>query len=162
MPCDKQGIAYENISEHIVQNPEKHLKELYFLLRINTIKLMTGGFKKIFCQFKLYGDEAYNMTSDGGNASNPNINFQKLIKYEKIDAAMINDYATYPLFVQVHGAQVSLSDESASRSTKDWFESDRKEKVHSESQLRDVILSFGEILVKIYFWLDWVVFLLGG
>ena len=51
---------------------------------------------------------------------------------------MINDYATYPLFVQVHGVQVSLSDESATRSTKDWFESDRKEKQHTEGQLREV------------------------
>lgn len=88
VPCDKQGVAYENISEHIVQSPEKNLKELYFLLRINTIKLMTGGFKKIFCQFKLYGDEVYNLTGDGGNSSNPQINFQKLISYDKVDSAV--------------------------------------------------------------------------
>ena len=45
MPCDKQGIAYENIAEVIIQNPEKQLKQLYFLIRINSIKLMSGGFK---------------------------------------------------------------------------------------------------------------------
>lgn len=86
VPCDKQGVAFANIGEHIVQNPEKHLKDLYFLLRINSIKLMTGGFKKIFCQFKLYGDEEYNLTEDGGNTSNPTIKFQKLISYPKVDA----------------------------------------------------------------------------
>lgn len=137
VPCDKQGIAFENIAEHIVQNPEKHLKDLYFLLRINTIKLMTGGFKKIFCQFKLYGDEVYNLTENGGNTSNPTIQYQKLIKYDKIDAALINDYATYPLFVQVHGVQISLSDESNSLCTKDWFEKEKKEKQQSEVQLRE-------------------------
>lgn len=136
VPCDKQGVAYENISEHIVQNPEKHLKELYFLLRINKIKLMTGGFKKIFCKFKLYGDEEYNLTMDGGNTSNPTIKFQKLIKYDKVDAGLINDYATFPLFVQVHGVQISLSDESSAKSTKDWFENDQNEKKTSDVQLR--------------------------
>ncbi len=102
---------------------------------------MTGGFKKIYCEFKLYGDEEYNATPDGGNTSNPTITYQKLIKYDHIDAGMINDYATYPMFVRVYGAQVSLSDESSTRSTKDWFETDRKEKVQSENQLRDVIFN---------------------
>lgn len=54
---------------------------------------------------------------------------------------MINDYATYPLFVQVHGVQVSLSDESNSKTTKQWFEEENKEKVQSEVQLRDVMLN---------------------
>ena len=51
---------------------------------------------------------------------------------------MINDYATYPLFVQVHGVQISLSDESKKRSTKDWFTEDSLEKKQSEKQLREV------------------------
>lgn len=137
VPCDKQGIAYSDIGKHIVQNPEKHLKDLYFLLRINTIKLMTGGFKKIYCQFKLFGDEVYNLTADGGNTSNPTISYQKVISYDKVDPALINDYATYPLFVQVHGVQISLSDESKKKSTKDWFTEDSLEKKQSEKQLRE-------------------------
>merc|ERR1719468_720419 len=101
---------------------------------------MTGGFKKIYCQFKLFGDEVYNLTADGGNTSNPTISYQKVISYDKVDPALINDYATYPLFVQVHGVQISLSDESKKRSTKDWFENDKKEKQASEKQLRDELV----------------------
>lgn len=140
VPCDKQGVAYDDISKHIVQNPEKQLKELYFLLRINSIKLMTGGFKRIYCQFKLYNDEVYNLTLDGGDTTNPEIKFQKLVSYEKVDSGLLNDYATYPLFVQVHGVQISLSDESKSKTTKEWFENDKKEKQASEKQLRDELI----------------------
>ena len=138
---------------------------------------MSGGYKKIFCQFKLFGDETYNLTEDGGNTSNPTIKYQKLISYPKVDAhvclsnycnpqnltnlnlmvfsnclKLINDYATYPLFVQVHGVQVSLSDESNTKTTKEWFLLENKEKAHSEAQLRDVSSSFDfkrdEYLVK--------------
>ncbi len=53
---------------------------------------------------------------------------------------LIRDYATYPLFVQVYGVQISLTDESKSLTTRDWFEKERKDKQNSELQLRDVIL----------------------
>lgn len=45
LPCDKQGIIYENIQESIIQNPDKSLKELYFLVRINNVKCLSTRYK---------------------------------------------------------------------------------------------------------------------
>jgi len=48
VPCDKQGIAFDNIEKSIIHNPETQLKQLNFLFRINNVKCMLSKFKVIF------------------------------------------------------------------------------------------------------------------
>ena len=45
LPCDKQGIIYEDIQKCIIQNPEKNLKEMFFIIRISNVKCLSTRFK---------------------------------------------------------------------------------------------------------------------
>ena len=85
LPCDKQGIIYTNIGENIVKNPETQLKELNFIVRINNIKCMSPKFKKIYCQYKLFGDQEASRTEPGGDTNNPQIQHQRHVRYDRVD-----------------------------------------------------------------------------
>lgn len=44
-PCDRQGIAIEDIANAIVHDPERELSELHFLLRISNVKCVSPKYK---------------------------------------------------------------------------------------------------------------------
>jgi hypothetical protein len=45
LPCDRQGIAYDNIEKFVIHEPERQLKKLYFLIRMNNFKCVAGRYK---------------------------------------------------------------------------------------------------------------------
>ena len=45
LPCDENGKVFKNLDEVIIQNPEKDLKKLYFLVKINNVRCMSPKYK---------------------------------------------------------------------------------------------------------------------
>lgn len=44
-PCDRQGIAIDDIANSIVHEPERELSELHFLMRISNVKCISPKYK---------------------------------------------------------------------------------------------------------------------
>jgi len=125
LPCDENGQIFKNLEEVIIQNPEKDLKKLHFLLKINNVRCMSPKYRNIYCQFKTHGSSGYFKTTAGKDTNNPDIDFKQLISYNSIDKNLIKAFAN-PLFIQVYGAQKALTNESNKMSTKEWFDSEKK------------------------------------
>jgi hypothetical protein len=45
VPCDKNGNVYTDIGSSIIHKPETQLKELYFIIKMNTIRSMQPKFR---------------------------------------------------------------------------------------------------------------------
>ncbi|CAF0841426.1 unnamed protein product [Brachionus calyciflorus] len=139
LACDKQGIVYENIEKAIIQNPEKDLKELYYLIRINNVKCLSTRYKKIFCQFKVFGDENYSKSQVGNDSNNPNFKFQRMVSYPDVGTNLLKYYSTYPIFIQVLGIQLSNQNDSNKMTTRQWFDKEKKDKNNSVDKLREEV-----------------------
>jgi hypothetical protein len=147
LPCDRQGIAYDNIEKIVVHEPEKQLKRLYFIIRMSNFKCVAGRYKKIYAQFKLYGQEGYTKTEVGETSF---VDFQTVISYDSVDAELIKHYTSYPMFVQVYGVQLVTTNEvKKSMTTKEWFEHERKDKhVMTDESMREEITKLNRELER--------------
>lgn len=65
------------------------MKQLNLMIRINNVRCLSPKFKKIFVQYKLFGDEIYTRSEAGDDTNNPNINHQKFVSFEKVDINVI-------------------------------------------------------------------------
>ncbi len=83
LPCDKQGIAFtDEIERFIIHEPEKQLKELHFLIKLNNLKLVSGKFRNLYAQFKLYGKEQFIKTNVGENSF---ADFQTIVSFDNVE-----------------------------------------------------------------------------
>lgn len=51
---------------------------------------------------------------------------------------ILNYYSTFPLFIQVHGVQISSMNDSKKMTTREWFNKEKNEKSNSVEKLREV------------------------